>query len=128
NYLVKNRRPTFGDGHPDQVLIGDCLAIYCEKHGSTIARPEGLALEVERLAEFFGHRFVSEVTEQLCHAYVKWRCAQTDKRATVNKGLSINRAPARGDVVTFFAAFNWCFRNKHFDRPSVHDFRPPWEV
>ena len=44
NYLLKNRRPSFGDGHPDQVLIGDCLAEYCEKHGPTIARPDGLAL------------------------------------------------------------------------------------
>ena len=56
SYLVKNRRPAFGDGHPDQVLIGDCLAVYCEKHGPTIARPDGLALEVERLAGFFGDR------------------------------------------------------------------------
>ena len=55
-YLIKNRQPSFGDGHPNQVLIGDCLAVYCEKHGPTIARPDGLALEVERLAEFFGDR------------------------------------------------------------------------
>ena len=45
NYLLKNRRPAFGDGHPDQVLIGDCLSAYCEKHGPTIARPDGLAIE-----------------------------------------------------------------------------------
>ena len=38
-YLIKNRQPFFGDGYPHQVLIGDCLAIYCEKHGPTIARP-----------------------------------------------------------------------------------------
>ena len=101
NYLVKNRQPTFGDGHPDQVLIGDCLAVYCEKHGPTIARPDGLALEVERLAEFFGDRLVSEVTEQLCNAYVDWRCAQTDKRATVNTGRAhqaVNCQAGAGDA------------------------------
>jgi integrase len=119
NYLVKNRRPAFGDGHPDQVLIGDCLAVYCEKHGPTIARPDGLALEVERLAEFLGDRFVSEVTEQLCHAYVEWRCTQTDKRATVNKGRPIKTSTAKRELVTLSAALNWCFRNKHLDRPVV---------
>jgi hypothetical protein len=50
-YITKTRRPSFGDGHPHEVLIGDCLSVYCEKHGPTIARPDGLALEVERLAE-----------------------------------------------------------------------------
>jgi len=119
NYLVKNRRPAFGDGHPDQVLIGDCLAVYCEKHGPTIARPHGLALEVERLAEFFGDRAVAEVTEQLCNAYVQWRCAQTDKRATRNKGRSIKQTTAKRELVTLSAALNWCFRNKHLDRPVV---------
>ena len=30
-YLVKNHQPFFGDGRPNQVLIGDCLAVYCDK-------------------------------------------------------------------------------------------------
>lgn len=119
NYLVKNRRPAFGDGHPDQVLIGDCLAIYCEKHGPTIARPDGLALEVERLAEFFGDRLVSEVTEELCNGYVDWRCRQIDRRATVNKGRTIKPTTAKRELVTLSAALNWCFRNKRLDRPVV---------
>jgi hypothetical protein len=93
NYLLKNRRPSFGDGHPDQVLIGDCLAEYCEKHSPTIARPDGLAIEIERLAEFFGDRVVSEMTE--VGDYVDWRCAQTDKRATKSKGRTIKPTTAR---------------------------------
>ena len=117
NYLLKNRRPSFGDGHPDQVLIGDCLAEYCEKHGPTIARPDGLAIEIERLAEFFGDRVVSEMTEVLCRDYVDWRCAQTDKRATKSKGRTIKPTTARRELVTLSAALNWCFRNKKLDRP-----------
>jgi integrase len=115
NYLLKNRRPSFGDGHPDQVLIGDCLAEYCEKHGPTIARPDGLAIEIERLAEFFGDRVVSEMTE--VGDYVDWRCAQTDKRATKSKGRTIKPTTARRELVTLSAALNWCFRNKKLDRP-----------
>ena len=117
NYLLKNRRPSFGDGNSAEVLIGDCLAEYCEKHGPTIARPDGLAIEIERLAEFFGDRVVSEMTEVLCRAYVDWRCAQTDKRATKSKGRTIKPTTARRELVTLSAALNWCFRNKKLDRP-----------
>ncbi len=118
-YITKTRRPSFGDGHPNQVLIGDCLSVYCEKHGPTIARPDGLALEVERLAEFFGDKFVSEVTEELCNGYVTWRCAQTDRRATKSKGCTIKRSTAKRELVTLSAALNWCWRNKRLDRPVV---------
>ena len=119
NHLLKNRQPSFGDGHPAEVLIGDCLAEYCEKHGPTIARPDGLALEVERLAEFFGDRFVSELTEVLCRGYVDWRCAQTDKRAKKSTGRNIKPTTARRELVTLSAALNWCFRNRLLDRPTV---------
>jgi integrase len=119
DYLVKNRQPSFGDGHPNQVLIGDCLAVYCEKHGATIARPDGLAIEVERIAEFFGDRFVADVTQERCNEYVEWRCAQTDKRATKSKGRAIKASTAKRELVTLSAALNWCWRNKRLDRPVV---------
>ena len=118
-YLIKSREPFFGDGHANQVLIGDSLAIYCEKHGPTIARPNGLALEVERLAEFFGDRLVAELTPDLCNSYVAWRCAQTDRRATKTVGQAIKPATARRELVTLSAALNWCWRNKRLDRPDV---------
>ena len=118
-YLIKSREPFFGDGHSNEVLIGDSLAIYCEKHGPTIARPNGLALEVERLADFFGHRLVAELTPDLCNSYVAWRCAQTDRRATKTVGQTIKPATARRELVTLSAALNWCWRNKRLDRSVV---------
>jgi integrase len=120
-YITKTRQPSFGNGDPGQVLIGDALSVYCDKHGPTIARPDGLALEIDRLAEFFGDRFVAEITEELCGAYVAWRCAQTDKRATKNKIKSklIKPSTAKRELVTLSAALNWCWRNKRLDRPVV---------
>jgi integrase len=121
DYITRSRQPSFGDGNPAQVLIGDCLAIYCEKHGPTTARPYDLALEIERLAEFFGDKTASKVTEELCQAYVEWRCAQTNRRATVNVGRPIKPSTAKRELVTLSAALNWCFRNKRLDRPvTVH--------
>jgi integrase len=118
-YITKTRRPSFGDGNIHQVLIGDCLSVYCDKHGTTIARPNGLALEVERLAEFFGDKFVSEVTEEMCNDYVEWRCVQTDRRAIKSKGRTIKPSTAKRELVTLSAALNWCWRNKRLDRPVV---------
>jgi integrase len=118
-YLIKNRQPSFGDGHPNQVLIGDCLSVYCEKHGPAVARPNGLALEVERLAEFLGDRFVAEITPELCRDYVEWRCSQRDKRATKSIGRIIKPSTAKRELVTLSAALNWCWRNKRLDRPVV---------
>jgi integrase len=116
-YIIKSRQPSFGDGSPAQVLIGDCLAVYCDKHGPQTARPDGVALEVESLAEFFGDKFVSEVCEELCTAYVKWRCAQRDKRAKRKTGRTIKLSTAKRELVTLSAALNWCFHNKRLDRP-----------
>jgi CubicO group peptidase (beta-lactamase class C family) len=45
------------------------------------------------LAEFFGDRHVGEVTPELCRGYVDWRCAQTDRRATVTAGRKIKPIP-----------------------------------
>ena len=118
-YLIKNRQPSFGDGHPDQVLIGDCLAIYCEKHGPTIARPNGLALEVERLAEFFGDRFVAELTSELSNGYVDMALRANRQRAINSKGRAIKPSTAKRELVTLSAALNWCWRNKRLDRPIV---------
>jgi integrase len=118
-YITKTRQPSFGDGHPNQVLIGDCLSVYADKHGPTIARPDGLAVEVERLAEFWGDKFVAEVTEETCNAYVAWRCSQIDKRATRSIGRTIKPSTAKRELVTLSAALNWCWRNKKLDRPVV---------
>jgi integrase len=96
--------------------------VYCDKHGPTIARPNGLALEVERLAEFFGDKFVSEVTEEMCNDYIKWRCAQTDKRATKSIGRTIKPSTAKRELVTLSAALNWCWRNRRLDRPVIVTF------
>ena len=99
NYLVKNRQPSFGNGHPNQVLIGDCLAVYCEKHGPTIARPDGLALEVDRLAEFFGDRLVSELTEELS--------ATPMSRGAANKPTSAQRKTRDEPSSRLRRSVNW---------------------
>ena len=95
---------------------GRAAAVY----GPTTARPYDLALEVERLAEFFGDQFVSEVTEEFCNEYIEWRCAQTDRRAKkAPAGRPVKVSTAKRELVTLSAALNWCWRNKRLDRPVI---------
>jgi integrase len=115
-YITKNREPEFGDGHPNEVLIGDCLSFYADEKGSA-TRPVALAKEIERLSEFWGDKYVDEVTPKLCKDYVKWRCAQRNRCAKNGNGKPIAASTAKRELVTLIAACNFCYENKKLDRP-----------
>lgn len=120
DYIKGSRQPTFGDGDPDQVLIGDCLSVYGDHRGASIvdkSRRAAFAAEIERLNEFWGDKPVSHISERTCigkGGYVSWRCAQADRRAK-KAGRTIKVSTAKRELVTLSAALNWCVRNKHDD-------------
>jgi integrase len=64
------------------------------------------------------------VTPGLYHAYTVWRTAQSDARATVNKGRTIKPSTARSELVTLSAALNWCYKNKKLELPVVVTLPP----
>jgi hypothetical protein len=113
SYILHKRQPDFGNGDPTQVVIGDCLAVYGEKHGPTTARADGLLLDVERLLDFWGSKYVNEISPETCNAYVAWRCDQGDRRATINKGRTVKVSTAKRELVTLSAALNWCYTSLH---------------
>jgi integrase len=118
-YTLQTRRPAFGKGDPNTVIIGDALTAYVEGRGTKSARPDGLAVEIERLAEFWGAMTVSEITEELSDEYVRWRTDQTDARAKKRPGRKIAVSTAKRELVTLSAALNHSYPNKKIDRPTV---------
>jgi integrase len=92
-------------------LIGDCLAVYCDKHGPNVAGRVELQGQMIPLIEFFGDKPASCVGETKSNQYVQWRCAQKNRRAKKN-GRHIKPSTARRELVTLAAALNWCARNK----------------
>jgi integrase len=125
DYIIKNRQPSFGNGRPDQVLIGDCLSLYCDEYAPTLPREDSqyrIALEVDRLNEFWGQRYVSAISRDTSNAWVAFRCAQTDRRAKNADGRKIKPATAKRELVTLSAALNWCYavrKPQVLDRPVI---------
>ena len=54
DYIGRKRRPRFGDGQADQVLIADVLAEYGEVHGPKTRRPDLIGFAIAKLLDFFG--------------------------------------------------------------------------
>jgi integrase len=118
-YIVQTRRPEFSDGDPYQISVADVLIYYNEGHGDKIARPDGLASELDKLGAFFADKKVSDITETTCDSYVRWRTSQTDARATKNPGRRIAVSTARRELVTLSAAVGWAYRHQKIARPII---------
>jgi integrase len=115
-YLGKKHTPSFGGGHPSEVLIADVLAFYAE--GKPVpARANNLATSIVCLGEFFVGKRVSDLTPKLCTDYVQWRIHRGDARGS-NKWKQKAPTPrllktttARNDLIVLDAAQRYCWRN-----------------
>jgi integrase len=99
-------------------MIGDCLTYYADEKGSK-TRPDGLAAELDPLADFFGAKVVDDYVPKMSGEYVAWRTAQRDKRATKSIGKLIEVSTAKRELVTLSAALNFCVENKKLSKAPV---------
>jgi integrase len=115
-YLAEKHVPSFGGGHPAQVLIVDVLAHYGENKVTTATRQQDkLAATLLNLGTFFADKTIDDITPQLCDDYVKWRIGQGDIRFTLDKtkrGRALKPSTARNDLIVLQAAQNYCFANR----------------
>lgn len=123
-YLRARARPSFGEGHPDQVLIADVLSEYGDKHSRNVSRPQVIGLAIDKLVDFWGTRKVAAVTPDACGDYVAWRTAQRDGRAK-RGGRLVKPSTARRELVVLAAALQWCWREHKLDRPVPVKLPPP---
>ncbi len=77
DYIGRKRRPRFGNGQAEQVLIADVLAEYGEVHGPKTRRPDLIGFAIAKLLDFFGNKTVGSVTRASCDGYVDWRVKQS---------------------------------------------------
>jgi hypothetical protein len=116
DYLAKKHVPSFGGGHPAEILIADVLAYYAEGKPMP-ARAANLVTSLVRLGEFFVGWRVGDLTPKACQDYVEWRIRQGDARGS-NKWKSkaptqrlLKTTTARNDLIVLDAAQRYCWRN-----------------
>jgi integrase len=115
-YIGRKRRPRFGNGQADQVLIADVLAEYGDIHGPKTRRPDLIGFAIGKLLDFFGDRTTGSITRAACNAYVDWRVKQAQARHSLNK-KPIKSSTARRELVVLSAALRWCWKEGKIDRP-----------
>src|SRR5215472_13635545 len=73
---------------PAAIAIADVLALYAENVAPNSARPKETLQMIERLADFFGDKTLSDINGELCRGFVR-------KRKTISgarRDLSVLRA------------------------------------
>jgi integrase len=116
DHIGRKRRPRFGDGQADRVLIADVLAEYGEVHGPKTRRPDLIGFAIAKLLDFFGDATAGSITRASCVSYVDWRVQQAHARA-LNGSTPIKPATARRELVVLGAALRWCWKEGKIDRP-----------
>jgi integrase len=116
DHIGRKRRPRFGNGQADQVLIADVLAEYGEVHGPRTRRPDLIGFAIAKLLDFFGDKTAGSITRVSCDGYVDWRVKQLPARGS-HGGRPIKPATARRELVVLSAALRWCWKEGKIDRP-----------
>jgi integrase len=115
-YIGRKRRPRFGNGQADQVLIADVLAEYGEVHGPKTRRPDLIGFAIGKLLDFFGGKTAGTITRAACNAYVDWRVKQAHAQTSLDR-KPIKPSTARRELVVLSAALRWCWKEGKIDRP-----------
>ena len=72
-YIASKYEPTRRERDIAEILVADVLNVYLNDVAPRQARPEKCAERCERLLEFFGTCYLSEITGTTCRAYAEWR-------------------------------------------------------
>jgi len=114
DYLGTRHKPTIGARDPAAVAIADVLTAYAESKEPKSAdrdlqlRYGELCERLDRLAQWWGDKRLSEVKRQACLDYVAWRVAQPRRWASSleAKAKPISSETARRELEDMRAAIN----------------------
>lgn len=126
DHLGKTSKPQFGDGDPSRVLVASVLMLYGQDKIPKLARPEEAAQRFERLNEFFGNRYVIEISPTLCAAYTRWRThggAPSDDEPPRRK-RAIAGPSVRRELADLQSALGHAFRSRKLLVPIPVELPP----
>lgn len=87
-YIAQKARPS-GPSTPDQITVGEILAIYATEYAHTVADPARIAYAIDALDPFWGDQKVSAVKGATCRRYASWRDRAPD---TMRRELGVLRS------------------------------------
>lgn len=91
-----------GPREPNEIGVGDVLAIYGDGHAPTVKDPERIAHTITALTGYFGAMRLSAVTPSACRDYVAVR--------------GVKPATARRELATLRAAINYAVKEQRLTR------------
>lgn len=88
-YLISKSAKPDSPQQRENLTVGDCLTIYAEEHGPTVADPARMGWAIDALTPFWGELKVSDVTGNTCRRYARDRGVGD---GTVRRELGVLRA------------------------------------
>jgi integrase len=81
-YLARKRLEQTAEGKrsSSQIYVADVIALYLAKKAPTLARENEIKARCKNLLVFFGRKRLSEITSDLCEAYVEHRSSRASAR------------------------------------------------
>ncbi len=110
-YIAQKYQPSRTCGrHPDQILVLDVLNIYLSDKAKETARPKETRQRILKLADFWQHYTLADVTGKRCRDYVGWRVGQPWKSSKPERtgcpARLVTEAAARRELEDLRAAIN----------------------
>jgi integrase len=103
-YLLQRAAPS-GPARPEELTVGEALALYARDRGPSVADPERLAYAIEALARWWGNRPCSDVRGETCRDYAASR--------TAKNGRPISPNTVRRELGTLGAAMEHARRERY---------------
>lgn len=111
DYIGSKHVSTIGAHDPRAVITADVLTFYLREkqpreNADSRAKKSFLdaSIIIERLIEWWGDKFLSEVRTSSCKDYTRYRTSQTNRRAKEGRGRKISIGTARRELEILRAA------------------------
>lgn len=100
-----------------ELLIEEVVAAYLKEHAKNSPSRDWLFHTARPVLEWWAGKTLSDINEPNCVEFVKWRVAQTQRRAKAAKPVS--EQTARHELKTLRTAINWYHKSRHGPLQSV---------
>jgi integrase len=112
-YLAEKHRPDGGDGDPNKTLIADILTMYGRERAPQTARPDVVAGAIRPLIDFWGDKYVGDVTPGRCRDYWAWRNTQPQRRfKDLDAARRVSISTARRELEVLSASINHAHKER----------------